>query len=185
MSLLSSAVTPATGAAPGAALPPAGVYRIDAAHSTVTFATTHMFGLAAVRGSLTLSGGEIRIADPPTASTARAAIDAASFTSGSRQRDKHVRSRALLDTDRHPEISFLLQGLEPQEGGWRARGSLTAHGVSAPVALGVHRVEVLRDGARFHARTRIDRLAFGVTRFRGMAGRHLDVDIQIVARTRS
>lgn len=36
--------------------------------------------------------GEVTIADPVTASTARAVIDAASFSSGHRQRDKDVKS---------------------------------------------------------------------------------------------
>lgn len=181
----SSTTVTASPTAPGAALPPAGVYRIDPAQSAVTFTTKHMFGLGAVRGSFTLTGGEVCIADPPTLSAARAVIAAASFRTGSDQRDKHVRSRALLDTGRYPEISFLLRGLEPRDGGWMAHGSLTAHGVSAPVELSVDGVEVLADGARFHARARIDRLAFGVTKFRGMAGRHLEVDVQLVGRTRS
>jgi polyisoprenoid-binding protein YceI len=184
MTSLSAVSTHAEG--PGVARPPAGTYRIDPAHSTVTFTTTHMFGLGRVRGSLTLTGGEIHVADPLGASTARAAIAAASFRTGSGQRDRHVRSRALLDVATHPEISFVLRDLRERDGGdWTARGSLTAHGVSAPVELSVDRVEATTDGALFHALTRVDRRQFGVTRFRGMAGRYLDIALQIVARTLS
>jgi polyisoprenoid-binding protein YceI len=73
-------------------IPAAGIYQLDPAASTVTFATRHMFGLAPVKGTFRLVSGQITIADPVTSSTVSAVIDAASFATGNPQRDKDVKS---------------------------------------------------------------------------------------------
>jgi polyisoprenoid-binding protein YceI len=52
-------------------IPAAGIYQLDPAASTVTFATRHMFGLAPVKGTFRLVSGQITIADPVTSSTDR------------------------------------------------------------------------------------------------------------------
>src|SRR6266851_8271011 len=69
-------------------IPATGTYRIDPSGSSVSFTTRHLFGLGVVRGTFGVLSGEVTIADPVTASTARAVIDAASFSSGHTQRDK-------------------------------------------------------------------------------------------------
>ena len=63
-------------------IPATGTYRIDPAGSSVSFTTRHLFGLGVVRGTFGVLSGEVTIADPVTASTARAVIDAASFSGG-------------------------------------------------------------------------------------------------------
>ncbi|SRR6266568_8214563 len=68
-------------------IPATGTYRIDPASSSVSFTTRHLFGLGAVKGTFGVLSGEVTIADPVTASTARAVIDAASFSGGHPQRD--------------------------------------------------------------------------------------------------
>src|SRR5258708_36770188 len=60
-------------------IPAAGIYQLDPAASTVTFATRHMFGLAPVKGTFRLVSGQITIADPVTSSTVSAVIDAPSL----------------------------------------------------------------------------------------------------------
>lgn len=57
-------------------IPATGTYRIDPADSSVSFTTRHLFGLGAVEGTFGVLSGEVTIADPVTASTARAVIDA-------------------------------------------------------------------------------------------------------------
>ena len=56
--------TPAT----AVQIPAAGIYQLDPAASTVTFATRHIFGLAPVKGTFRLVSGQIAIADPVTSS---------------------------------------------------------------------------------------------------------------------
>src|SRR5580693_6362461 len=71
-------------------IPAAGIYQLDPAASTVTFATRHMFGLSPVKGTFRPVSGQITIADPVTSSTVSAMIDAASVATGNPQRDKDV-----------------------------------------------------------------------------------------------
>ena len=55
-------------------IPAVGTCQLDPAASTVTFATRHLFGLGAVKGTFRLISGQITIADPVTSSTASAVI---------------------------------------------------------------------------------------------------------------
>src|SRR6201984_1781286 len=77
-------------------IPPAGIYQLDPAASTVTFATRHMFGLAPVKGTFRLISGQVTIADPLTSSTASAGVDAARFANGNPRRDQDVKWARLL-----------------------------------------------------------------------------------------
>ena len=77
-------------------IPAAGTYRLDPEASSISFATRHMFGLAAVTGSFRLISGQITITDPVTSSTTSAVIDAASFHTGTAARDKDVKSASFL-----------------------------------------------------------------------------------------
>ena len=100
-------------------VPPAGQHVIDPARSRVTFTANHQLGLGTVRGSFALRSGEITIADPLTASVVRAAVHAGSFASGSRTRDKKVKSATLLHVENHPDISFESTGVRvDEEGTW-------------------------------------------------------------------
>jgi polyisoprenoid-binding protein YceI len=58
-------------------------------------------------------------------------------------------------------------------------GTLTACGVSRPANLSVVHSEVLADAFTVHATTQVDRTEFGVTAARGMAGRQLDLTLEI------
>jgi hypothetical protein len=62
-------------------------------------------------------------------------------------------------------------------------GTVTAHGNSVPVEVVI--LEATPDGEGVHLRARaehLDRYAFGVTKSKGMVGRHLDLDLDVVAR---
>ena len=107
-------------------IPAAGIYQLDPAASTVTFATRHMFGLAPVKGTFRLVSGQITIADPVTSSTVSAVIDAASFATGNPQRDKDVKSARFLHVRDHPPGLWLMRNpirSHPQCTANRARAS--------------------------------------------------------------
>ena len=158
-------------------IPPAGTYKVDAAASSVTFATRHMFGLGAVTGSFKLLSGEITIADPVTSSTATAVIDAASFATGSAARDKDVKSANFLHVQDHPEITFRSTELEESGEGWVLRGQITARGHAARADVALSEVRTDTNGLTIRATCRVDRYAHGVTKKKGMAGRYLDLEI--------
>ena len=155
--------------------PPPGLYEIDPGHSTVTFATRHLFGLGPVRGRFAVRGGSVDVTEPVSYSGVRAEIDAASFSTGNGQRDGIVRSRRFLDTARHPEIIFISERF----GGTALHGTLTVRGVSRPVSLSVSEATVTAGEFTVRATTRIDRTEFGVTASRGLAGRYLDMSLEV------
>ncbi len=163
------------------ALPPAGRYRIDTERSTITISTRHLFGLGRVRATLALRDGHIRVADPLAGSAVRATAAAVSFRSGNDARDAAVLSPRLLDAATYPSIVFTSTALEERDGGWLLGGELEVRGTARPVET-VIVAEPASGGTLYaSARLRVDRFAFGVTAYRGLAARWLTVDIDLVA----
>ena len=154
--------------------PHLGRYEIDTGRSTVTFRTRHLFGLAPVRGRFAIRAGTVDIAEPLAASAVHAEIDAASFRTRTPQRDASVRSARLLDVARHPVITFTSQRVDGQE----LTGALTVRDVTRPVTLWVEAPAVSRRSFTVRATTRIDRTEFGLTAYRGLAGRYLDLSVE-------
>lgn len=165
-------------------IPRPGRYEIDAQASTVTFTGRHLFGLAPVSGTFAIRHGVIDVADPVGDSRVEVQIDTSSFHTGNPQRDGNVRSRRLLDTDRYPLMSFTSGRLDRSDAGTTLAGALTVRDVERPVSLRIDSAAVqLGRPYSFaaHAVTRIDRADFGVTAYRGLAGRHLSLSLQIMA----
>ena len=154
--------------------PQLGRYEIDTGRSTVTFRTRHLFGLAPVRGRFAIRGGTVDIAEPLTASAVYAEIDAASFRTEYPQRDASARSARLLDVARHPVITFTSERVDRQE----LTGTLTVRDVTRPVNLSIEGSEVSPRTFTVRATTRIDRTEFGLTAYRGLAGRYLDLSVE-------
>ena len=66
-----------------------------------------------------------------------------------------------------------------QVGGPVLGGILTAHGVSRPVTLAIELSAVSSRSFTARASTRIDRTEFGVTAYRGLAARYLDMSVEV------
>ena len=162
--------------------PSAGTYRIDPQRSRVSYTGRHLFGLGVVHATFAISSGELRVADPLTASSVAVTVDAASFRSNSARRDKDVRSASLLDVAAHPDITFLSEALRRDGDGWRLTGSVTAHGNVVPVEVLIDQMTPEAVGVRVRARAEhLDRYAFGVTKSKGMVGRFLDLHLDVFA----
>ncbi|MEV0261804.1 YceI family protein [Streptomyces sp. NPDC050617] len=163
--------------------PPPGVYRIDPDASSVRFTTRAMFGLLPVRGTFSIDHGQISIAetDADDGSEVDAVIRAASFASGIARRDEHVRSADYLNAAAHPEIRFSGRGPRHGTAGATVHGELTVLGVTRPMVLTLGAVAA--DGTRLTvgATAVVDRYAFGMTKAKGMTGRRLNIDLEVVA----
>ena len=155
--------------------PRPGRYEIDTSCSAVTFRTRHLFGLAPVRGSFAIRTGTIDVAEPLTGSSVFAQIGSASFRTGNGQRDNDVRSERLLDAGRYPVITFRSEGMD----GPVLTGTLTVRNVTVPVTLSVEQAAVTPGSFNARASARIDRTEFGVTAYRGVAGRYLDMTVEV------
>lgn len=158
--------------------PALGAYRIEPGESTITFVTRHFFGLAPVRGTFALREGVVHVADPLEASLVRATIDARSFATGLAVRDNAVRSAQYLDTDVHPDITFVANGVTD---GQVLRGTLTVRGQAAPLDVRVDEVRVLGHRLQLRASAEVDRYAWDVTAMKGMTGRWLRFTLALVA----
>jgi polyisoprenoid-binding protein YceI len=102
-------------------------------------------------------------------------IDAASFRTGNGQRDDQVRSERLLDTDRYLVITFRSASMD----GLTLTGMLTVRNVTMPVTLSIEQTAARARWFNARASMRIDRNEFGVTAYRGMAGRYLDMTLEV------
>jgi polyisoprenoid-binding protein YceI len=157
--------------------PQLGRYEIDASQSRVTFRTRHMFGLGPVRGTFAIRSGTADIAEPLADSAIDAEIDTASFRSGNRQRDQSVLSAQFLDADRFPVIAFR-NGLVSADGR-TVSGTLTVREISRPVSLSISQVAMTGQSFTATATVRVDRTEFGLTAMPGLAGRYLDLTLEV------
>jgi polyisoprenoid-binding protein YceI len=162
--------------------PAPGSYRIDPDRSTVHYAGKHLFGTGTVHATFRIREGLLQVGDRLTASSATVTVDAESFTSDRARRDSDVRSSRLLDVATYPDITFASEHLREDPSGWHVAGTVTAHGHSVPVEVLVD--EVSPDGAGVHLHgvaQHLDRTALGITGSRGMVGRYLDLELDVVA----
>ncbi|MBL1103697.1 YceI family protein [Streptomyces sp. 5-8] len=155
--------------------PRLGRYLIDPDRSSVSFTSSHVFGLLPVRGTFAIRGGTVDVAAPLSASQVHAEVAAAGLRTGNARRDAAVRSAKFLDTDRYPLITFTSGRVDDTT----VSGTLTVCGVARPASLSIVRSEVCTDVFTVRATTRVDRTRFGVTAARGMAGRHLGLTVEV------
>jgi polyisoprenoid-binding protein YceI len=160
-----------------ASTPQPGHYDIDPSRSAVTFRTRHLFGLAPVRGTFAIRGGTADIAEPVAASHIHAEIEAGSFRTANRQRDRSVLSASFLDAARYPEMIFSSDGTDAD--GQILMGTLTVQEVTRPVRLTITRYAADQRSFTARATARIDRTEFGITARRGLAARYLTVTVEV------
>ena len=160
---------------PTSTTPHAGRYRIDPSRSTVAFKTRHLFGIAPVRGTFTIAAGTVDVADPAAQSSIQVDIDTASFHTGNQQRDAAVRSARFLDADRNQTITFVSDGVD----GSTLSGILSVGAASKPISVSVELTCASPEAFDVQAKSRIDRTDFGITAWRGLAGRYLDITAEV------
>ncbi len=123
--------------APGAAGAQGWVLDLDPGSTRIAFTLAATFH--DVHGSARLTAGEVRF-DPETGGAAgRIVIDARSLATGNARRDRKMH-RAVLESERFPEIVFLperLQGSFDPDGrsGLQLSGTLEIHGGRHPLTL--------------------------------------------------
>jgi polyisoprenoid-binding protein YceI len=143
---------------------PAGTYRVDPLHSSVTFAVRHngvsMFRSGFDRYDVRLSGGE----SPSLEGT----VEVASVRIPDEQLKGHLLSAEFFDAQRHPRLSFSSRELQVAgDGALTLRGELEIRGERHEVtALGGF-AELDADAygnprAGLSLEARVDRRAFGL-----------------------
>jgi polyisoprenoid-binding protein YceI len=162
-------------------LPVEGRYEVDPVRSGLEFTAKHLFGLGRVRGSFALSDGTLDVAEPVGESSGQVRIPVASVHSGNARRDETVKSNRLLNERSHPYITFRSGGLSFGPQGWVVAGELTVGESTRPIEVRVENLSMDGRELRLTALASVDRYDFGVTRLRGLAGRHLELRCKVVA----
>jgi polyisoprenoid-binding protein YceI len=122
-----------------------------------------------VRGTFAEAEGTVVVTDDPLRSTAQATMQAASITTGSQDRDTHLRSGDFLLIDEHPTVTYRSTAISGVDGDtFTVEGDLSIRGVTRPVTLAVEVDGVAKDpwgGERLSlsARGEINREDFGLT----------------------
>jgi len=141
----------------------AGQWSLVPAESSVEFTNRHFWNTITVRGRFGQISGEGTVAPGGTV-TGQLVIDAASLTTGNKQRDKHLRSADFFDVAKHPRVVLSVQRATLSDAGTlNAEGTLEAAGAAEPVSFTADVVAASPDRVRLRAQLTIDRSRFGMT----------------------
>jgi polyisoprenoid-binding protein YceI len=94
-----------TARAPQQGVPASRRWRVDSAHSSVTFSARGFWGSVAVTGSFAGPVGAATVHQDGRIS-GELVIAAATLSTGLALRDRHLRGRDFFDVERYPEIRF-------------------------------------------------------------------------------
>jgi polyisoprenoid-binding protein YceI len=145
-----------------------GTWVLDPAHTRIGFAAKHAM-VTTVRGAFLDFEGTLELdGDNPANSSANLVIQAASFDSGSAQRDGHVKSADFLDVENHPTLTFTSTSVRTDGADFVLVGDLTVRGTSRPVEIAVELEGLEADPfgnsrVGFSGSTTISRKDFGLT----------------------
>jgi polyisoprenoid-binding protein YceI len=142
-------------------------YKVDPAHSTVSFEIRHLF--SKVRGGFKSYSGDISYdAKNVAKSSADFVIQVASVDSGNDKRDGHLKSPDFFDADKFKTITFKsTKVVSVDKTKFKITGDLTMHGVTKLVTfdaevLGVGPDMMGKEVASFQATTTVNRKDFGI-----------------------
>lgn len=175
--------------APAAHAPAAdstAVWRIDPAHSEVSFRIRHL--MSKVRGSFREFSGTITVDSGDWAHGAvDVTIQAASIFTNNDTRDDDLRSAHFFEVDKYPTLHFRSTSVDVDGDHLKVHGDLTIRDVTKPVVLDAEFTGLMRttagDRIGFEASTTVNRNDWGVTWNRMVEGGGLllgdDVKIEL------
>ncbi len=155
-------------------------WRINPARTTIAFAIDAV-GYPRTEGRFDAFDGKVAIDfNRPEKSRVAFHVRTASVDVGSASFSDYLRSPAFLDAARHPSIDFVSTSVEKlSDHRVRVSGDLTLLGVTKPltVDVDVERPAGGKGPLEFKARTRIDRLEFGMNSGFPLVSRDVDLTI--------
>ncbi|MBC7693947.1 MAG: YceI family protein [Burkholderiales bacterium] len=113
-------------------------WNVDASHSKLGFAVTHMM-VSETEGRFNIYEGKVSSkADMDfTDATINFSVDAASVNTNDEKRDGHLKSADFFDVAKYPKITFVSKSMKlgKVKGTYTLVGDLTMHGVTKSVSL--------------------------------------------------
>src|SRR3984957_10005571 len=152
------------------ALPAAGTYDIDPAHTFAYFGAMHHI-VGVVRGRFDKVTGTISAAKEPADCAVDISVDTGSIDTQVAKRDEDLRGPDFFDVKNFPVMTYRGRGVrQPADGAWVMNGSLTIRGVTKEVPLTFGFKGMFPDmppgqpaRASFHATAAVKRGDFGMT----------------------
>lgn len=148
----------ALSAAAFAAAPPAGNYKIDAAHSVAFFEVGHLGGVSRFMGRFNDMSGDL-VVDTPAKSAIKVAIKTDSIDTKHEGLDKHLKSPDFFNAVQFPTLNFNSTAVSLNDAGeGTVAGNLSLHGVTKPVTL---KLKQIGSGKGMKGETRVGYVAIG------------------------
>ncbi|HEY1170544.1 MAG TPA: YceI family protein [Verrucomicrobiae bacterium] len=141
-------------------------YKIDPAHSSITFSVRHL-GLANVKGQFKEFTGTITL-DGSKITEAAGTIQVQSIDTGVKQRDDHLRTADFFDATKHPAITFKTKKIETgKDGAATLIADFTMRGVTKELKLPVKLSGPAKDPwgktrIGLEAKTKLNRKDYGI-----------------------
>ena len=116
-------------------------YVFDTKHTFIQFRILHL-GYSWMSGRFDRFSGNFEYDEKnPAAASVKVEIDTASVDTNLAERDKHLRSKDLLDVDRFPKATFKSTSYtENSDGSATLKGNMTLHGVTRPISIAVQQI---------------------------------------------
>ena len=144
---------------------PAGTWKVDPTHSSATFAVKHM-AVGTFRGGFEDLDAALIVSEDGAA-TLQGTVRADSINVKDENLLAHLGSPDFFDTERHPELSFRSDSLQPTDDGLLVEGELTIKGNTHPLQAhgSVSGPSVGLDGSQrlgLTLETTVDRTLYGL-----------------------
>jgi len=111
-------------------------WSLDPHHTSVSFSAKHL-GVATVRGRFDEVTADLDLDDPndPTTGKGSVTVKAASITTGSEQRDGHLKTGDFLEVEKYPDIVFKVTKVTRKGDQYEVVGDLTIKDVTKEITL--------------------------------------------------
>jgi polyisoprenoid-binding protein YceI len=157
----------------------AGSWALDASRSEVRLKSRHLWGLAPVKGIFrqVTGNGTVSAAGDVTGTIT---VAARSVDSKNKRRDEQLRSADFFDVANHPDITFTVDSIRPDNGGVKVAGSLTVRSRTRPVSFDAQ-VSTADGEVTLDSQVQVNRADFGLTWNRaGFVSMHNTITIHAV-----
>jgi K(+)-stimulated pyrophosphate-energized sodium pump len=112
-----------------------GMYDVDGAHSSVTFAIMHM--ITATKGAVTIDSGYVNFQNA-AGPKVFVQMDANTINTQNPDRDAHLKTKDFFDVEKNPKITFVANEIKQDSmvrGTFVATGTLTLKGITKDVKV--------------------------------------------------
>ena len=148
-------------------VPAVGTWTIDPTHTTIAAVARHLM-VTKVRGHFASFAGTINVAENPEDSSVELTMEASSISTGTEDRDNHLKSSDFLDVENYPTLTFTSTSVEVDGDKWKLTGDLTIRDITSPIVLQLEFLGVAADPwgnnkAAFEASAELERKDWNLT----------------------